>query len=99
MSSAEYYSEYLQSELASIENELAAQGVVNKDMARIKRLEFELSSAKSELARTKAELVRIKLDWKKQYEDINAIISFNLGDIKQSTIETFMKILNQKPPQ
>ncbi len=51
----------------------------------------------TELAATKLELAQVKAAWKKQYDDVNNVISRYFDEIDQEPMEAFMEVLQNEP--
>ncbi len=51
----------------------------------------------TELAATKLELAATKSAWKKQYDDVNNVISRYFDEIDQEPMEAFMEVLQNEP--
>ncbi len=49
------------------------------------------------LAATKLELAQVKAAWKKQYDDVNNVISRYFDEIDQEPMDAFMEVLKNEP--
>jgi hypothetical protein len=59
--------------------------------------ELAIEQLTAELAATKSELAQVKAAWKKQYDDVNNVISMYFDEIDQEPMEAFMEVLKNEP--
>jgi hypothetical protein len=71
--------------------------MASKEELAIEQLTAELAATKLELAAIKSELAATKAAWKKQYDDVNNVISKYFDEIDQEPMEAFMEVLKNEP--